>query len=311
MSVTEPKKVFTKPLDGKDVVIAVRLPNADELKEAERIHAARFQECVNEGIWMNNEIDKILKQRGLWTDEDDKRYTELKKKLLDTELKVTKRTIPMQKGKHGVYDKSTAYGLCLQAREIRGELIELSNKRATLESNTAEAKASNARLNFLIYACTVYDTGGARVYSSYDDYLSFTVRKSVVDEKFDIACAASEAFQELFFGISSNFQDKLFENVFLKKYGFVDGTYHLVDSKSRRINIQGQLVDEAGRPIDESGNFIDVNGVPFAEDGEYLVEPKPFIDDDGKPIIDDEYKAELEAYKKKLADWEAKKKKTT
>lgn len=303
-------KEFTIKLNGKDVEVGVRLPNATDLKEADNYSAKIFRKEVEAGTWLAVEADKIMRQKNLWNDEMDKRYAELKKKLLENEVKITKRTVALQKGKHGKYDKNTFYGLCLEMRETRSELIDLTSIRSELEAKTAEGKANNARINYLIYACTVYSNSGKRIFSSYEDFDTKSVKSEDTKDWYDLILKANDAFQELYFGLKNNINDLLPENAWLKKYGFVNDEYHLINEKGQAINVKGQLVDKFGRVIDESGNFIDLNGNPYDEDGNYLIEPKPFVDEKGNPIIDDDYKAELAEYKKKLEAWEAKKKPT-
>lgn len=302
---------FVAQINGKDVDVKVRKPNAADIREADNYSAKIFRKEVEAGTWLVVEAEKIMRQKNLWNEDMDKRYTEVKKKLLEHEVKIMKRTVALQKGKHGKYDKNTFYGLCIEMRELRAELIDLSNTRSELESKTAEGKANNARINYLIYACTVYSNSGKRIFSSYEDFDVKSVHSEETNDWFQLIIKANEAFQELYFGLRTNINDILPENVWLKKYGFVDDKYHLVNETGHKINIRGELVGENGRPIDSSGNFLDPNGNPYDEDGNYLIEPKPFVDEKGNPIIDDEYKAELAEYKKKLEAWEAKKKKAT
>jgi hypothetical protein len=49
-------------------------------------------------------------------------------------------------------------------------------------------------------------------------------------------------------------------------------------------------VDENGRFIDEAGAFVDKFGNRVDNEGDYVFETKPFLDDDGNPVILDEDK---------------------
>lgn len=309
MSKEKDKNTFTATINGKETEVAVRLPTSEDLREAERYSASIFRKEVEAGTWLASEAEKVMRQRNIWNDDMDKRYSEIKKKLLDNEVKVTRRTANLQKGKHGKYDKNTYYGLCIEMRELRNELINLTSVRSSLEGETAEGKANNARINYLIYASTVYNNSKKRIFSSYEDFDAKSIKSTENADWFEVALQASKIFQELYFGLRTNINDILPENLWLKKYGFVDGEYHLVNEANHRINVNGQLVDEQGRPIDENGNFIDINGNPFDDTEYYLIEPKPFMDEEGEPIIDEEYKADLAEYNKKKEAWETKKKK--
>ena len=85
--------------------------------------------------------------------------------------------------------------------------------------------------------------------------------------------------------LDNDYESNLPENKFLKKYKFIDDKLRLVDKKGRLIDADGKLIDEEGRYIDDQGNYIDKYGNRVDKDGEYLVESKPFLDDDGNPIV--------------------------
>lgn len=65
----------------------------------------------------------------------------------------------------------------------------------------------------------------------------------------------------------TDYESKLVENKFLKKYGFCNDEFDLIDSNGNRVNEKGQRVDEEGNLLDESGNLIKV---AEKEIGEFL-----------------------------------------
>jgi hypothetical protein len=298
------------PIKAKlnDKQIVVRLPTAEELKEGDRVHAKTYNECLDMGIPLAAKLEKSLREQNVWTEEMDKRFAELKRKLFDSELKLKRRTEPMQKGSHGVFDKNTYYGLAIEMQELRNELFEMTSLRTSLEMNSAEGRASSARINYLIYACTVYEDTNKRVFSSYEDFSDKAqYKRSDDDKEYPVIEQATSAFYELFFGNRRDSLKDLPENAWLIKYGFMDNELNLINKEGKRINRKGQLIDEFGRPVNDEGDLIDINGNAFTDEGEYLVEPQPFVDEQGKPILDDEYKAELEEFRKKKIEWEERK----
>jgi hypothetical protein len=87
------------------------------------------------------------------------------------------------------------------------------------------------------------------------------------------------------YGLDNNYEKSLPENKFLKKYKFVDDNLRLVNKDGHFVNEDGKLIDENGRFVDENGNFVDRDGNRVDADGEYVVDSKPFLDDEGNPVV--------------------------
>ena len=71
----------------------------------------------------------------------------------------------------------------------------------------------------------------------------------------------------------------------MKKFDFINDDLHLVNDDGHTVDREGRLVNEDGRFIDKDGNFVDKEGTPINEEGEYIIETKPFLDDDGNELI--------------------------
>jgi hypothetical protein len=109
-----------------------------------------------------------------------------------------------------------------------------------------------------------------------------------------VALMAAQNLANMLYGLDNDYESNLPENKFLKKYKFVDEKLRLVDKKGRLIDNEGRLIDESGRYVDENGSFVDKFGNKVDADGEYIVEQQPFLDDDGKPIIIEEMKIDVQ-----------------
>jgi hypothetical protein len=97
-----------------------------------------------------------------------------------------------------------------------------------------------------------------------------------------------QTLASMVYGLDNDFEKTLPENKFLHKYKFVDEKLRLVDKQGRLIDAEGRLIDDKGRYIDEAGNYVDKFGNKVDKDGEYLFESKPFLDEEGNPIVLDE-----------------------
>jgi len=92
----------------------------------------------------------------------------------------------------------------------------------------------------------------------------------------------------MLYGIDPDYEKRLPENEFLKKYKFVDNELNFIDKQGRRVDSEGRLVNEDGRYINEEGKLVDVDGNLVDEDGNYIVDFTPFLDESGKPIKEEE-----------------------
>ena len=112
-----------------------------------------------------------------------------------------------------------------------------------------------------------------------DDYL----------ENQDDAIAA-EGANEYYYLISGSdaLDSNLPENMFLKRFKFVDGQNRLIDEEGRLVDQDGKHIDDNGMYIkwnkDGSSTSVDANGRKVNDEGRFDVKTSPFLDDNGKPV---------------------------
>ena len=268
---------------------AVRLPSYKVMEEANKLKSKVFRESLDAGDMLRDQLEDILRQKGLWNDQRQIEYDTLRKEILDREYQLQKGGIKLIDAKE----------LALQMKEKRQRMIDMLSGRSDLDSQTCEGKSENARFNFLFAHSLVYNDYELTPFypNGLEDY--------VVDMDNPIAVKGATEFYYLLSG-TENLDDRLPENKFLKKFKFVDAKYRLVEKGSAR------LVDRDGRYVDEYGNYIeynedgtyyyvDLNGRRLDEKtGNFVVdEPAPFLDEYGNPISEDEEVVAEEEPKKK------------
>lgn len=279
------KRVFTAPVleevDGKfeyvEKEFAVILPNYKILEEANKIRSKVFNESLESGDLLRDQLDNELRKRGLWNDSRQMEYDTLRKEILDREYQLQKGGIKLQDAKR----------LALEMKEKRERMVQMLSSRSDLDSQTCEGKSENARFNFLFANCLVYNN------EEHTKFYPNGLQDYLVDTDNPVAVKGATEFYYLISGTES-LDDKLPENKFLKKFKFVDEKYRLVEKGT------GRLINKDGRYIDEYGNFIeynqdgtyyyvDINGRKLDElTGNFVVdEPAPFYDDDGNPLDDE------------------------
>jgi len=210
----------------------------------------------------------------LWNDEKQAKFTSLQKELLEGEKKLAK----------GGFSLNEAKDLAVKMKQLRDEIRDLISVRTSLDNHSAEGQADNARFNYLVSVCVVYNDTKQPYFSSLEDYLNRSTDQ--------VAIQGAQNLANMLYGLDNDYETNLPENKFLKKFKFIDNKLRFIDKKGRLIDSEGRLIDESGRFIDESGNFIDKFGNRVDKDGEYVVDQQPFLDDNGNPIILDEEKNE-------------------
>lgn len=259
-------EVFKFTVDDKEQEFRVRTPTLHDMREATKVHNNAFTDAIQSNAILRAKLDDFMKKQGLWDEAKEAKLTSLQREILDGEKTLAKGGIKLSQAKKVAFD----------IRKRRMEQRELLATRTQLDANTAEGQADNARFNYLVSACLVYNDTGKPYFKDLADYLNSVVKP--------IASEAANKLGAMLYGLDSNYEANLAENKFLKRFKFVDEQLRLVDEKGRLVDLEGRLINENGRFIDENGKFVDLDGNPLTESGDYAFDTQPFLDDDGKPI---------------------------
>lgn len=260
-------RTFKTFVDNKEVEFLVRSPSLQDQREAAKVYNQSFSEALKAKAVVRAKLDDLLVDQGLWDNQKQAKFTELQNQILENERKLAKGGIPLKEAKE----------LALQMRKTREEVRELISVKTNLDTHTAEGQADNARFNYLVSACTVYNDSKEPYFKSYEDYNNRSADP--------VALLAAQNLAGMLYGLENDYEEKLPENKFLKQYKFVDSKLRLINKDGKLVDEKGRLIDENGRFINEKGQFIDKNGNLVDDKGDYVVEFSPFLDDDGKPVV--------------------------
>lgn len=259
-------RTFKTKIEDKEVEFLVRSPTLQDQKEATKVYNLAFSEALKAKAIVRAKLDDLLAEQGLWDDQKQYKFSQLQTDILEGEKKLAKGGIPLAQAKD----------IAIKMKSLRDDLRDLISVKTNLDTHTAEGQADNARFNYLVSACTVYNDTKQPYFQSYEDYNN---RSSDI-----VAILAAQHLASMLYGLDSDYESKLPENKFLKDYKFVDDKLRLINKKGQLVDSEGRLIDENGRFINENGEFVDKNGNLVNRDGEYIEEFSPFIDDDGKPV---------------------------
>tara|TARA_B100001559_G_C16465458_1_gene606294 strand:+ start:355 stop:1212 length:858 start_codon:yes stop_codon:yes gene_type:complete len=234
------------------VKIVVRKPTAPLMSKAQGIAAKAWSVHAREGVMTKKELEKFMKEHGIWDETKDEEEAKKQREIADYEKQLYVR------GKNGKLKTSEGRDIAIKMRIARNELRDLIAERIALEQNTAESLADNERFDFLVANCTFRESG-EKVYSSLEDYTN--------EADGEVAFAAASALAQLLYSVDKSFESNLPENRFLQMFDFVDKDLtlvdhdgNLVDTKNRRIDEEGYLLNKDGKRTDLEGNLLDDNG---------------------------------------------------
>lgn len=260
-------KIFKAKVDTVEKEFLVKSPTLDNQREAQKIYNQAFTDAIKSKSVVRAKLDELLEDQGLWNSEKQAKFTLLQKELLEGEKKLAK----------GGFSLNEAKDLAVKMKKVRDDIRDLISVRTSLDNHSAEGQADNARFNYLVSACVVYNDTKQPYFSNMEDYLNRSTES--------VALMAAQNLANMLYGLDNDYESNLPENKFLKKYKFIDDKLRLIDKKGRLIDIEGRLLDESGRYVDENGGFVDKFGNIVDALGDYVVETQPFLDDSGQPII--------------------------
>jgi hypothetical protein len=262
-------KTFKTTIDSVEKEFLVKSPTLENQREAQKVYNQAFTDAIKSKSVVRAKLDDLLEDQGLWNSEKQAKFTLLQKELLDGEKKLAK----------GGFSLNEAKDLAIKMKKIRDDIRDLISVRTSLDNHSAEGQADNARFNYLVSACVVYNDTKQPYFNSMEDYLNKSTDP--------VAISGAQNLANMLYGLDNDYENNLPENKFLKKYKFIDQKLRLIDKKGRLIDSEGRLIDESGRYVDDNGSFVDKFGNKVDADGDYIVEQQPFLDDNGNPIVEE------------------------
>ena len=259
--------------NGDKVEVAVIRPNAKISREAQKVYNRFFRDALESGALLRQKLDGYMTEQGLWSDDKQKAYDNLTKAIIGDEKKI----------KAGGIKLSEAKKLALDMSDKRLELRDLIAERTVMDGNTAEGQADNGRFNHLMASCIVDTDSGNPIFVDEDGKPSVDKYDENASEDYVIKCAGRLA--EMMYGLDSSYEANLPENKFLKQFDFINKDLQLVNDDGHAVDREGRLINDDGRFIDKDGGFVDKDGTPMDADGDYIMDTKPFLDDDGNELV--------------------------
>ena len=186
----------TFEVDGK--TYSVRLPNAKEREEGDRIHNRIFAYTLKTGGLLEGQIMSVAREHGLWNEEKEAELKATREELGEKERILDEGGIELEEAKK----------IAVQMKELRTKLLIFNFMLEELRSELVSRKADVAQVEFFISRCTL-DEKDRQVYKDLDDYY--------VNQNTPLAQAAMVAFNKLWYNFNED-SLKFPEDVFMQEY---------------------------------------------------------------------------------------------
>lgn len=151
--------IYVKRKD-EEICITLKHPDNSVKLRANSIYDKAYSDAKSEGILPVSELEELIRERGLFTEDDEKKLEELRSKLHGQRVllsKTSKVKARMDRLKGIIAD-------------LEKEIRTIEYKRLSKLAMSAETKAEEERSSYLCWACT-YDSDGENRY--WDSYGTF------------------------------------------------------------------------------------------------------------------------------------------
>ena len=262
------KRFTTKDKDDNEFELVIKPPTNKQLLESEKVYKKAFRQALEEGAMLRKKLSIYMQEQGIWTEEQEKQYTEVIKEinLLDYQL---------NKGKNEAGEKlklSEAKEIALNLRDKRADFRDLITERQEMDHLTAEGQADTERFSYLVFTCTFDQLTQKPYYTSFDDYQEKANDQASVD--------AAKHVGAIVYDIDPEYENDLTENKFLRRFKFADEKNQLLDREGNAVDREGKPIDEEGYILNDNGKRVNINDLPILEEDE-TVEKVEFEDDLG------------------------------
>jgi len=189
---------------GADMQFELIPPRLAEDAEGERYYKVAYSKALAEGIFPREKLRHIMKDHGMWTDVDEKKYKTIVAKiaLLHAEL--------LKEEQSGGTEKCEDL-----AKEMDGErnkMWELFLIQQSVFMNSAEAMAELVKTEAVMAACTRLRATGERYWKTYEEF----VREKEQNDKSTVYMEVVNVQTALIQAIREDVEGKYPESKYLK-----------------------------------------------------------------------------------------------
>jgi hypothetical protein len=198
------RKFNAKDKFGADMQFELVPPNLQIETESERYYKVAYSKALSQGIFPREKLRAVMRDHGMWTEEDEKQY----KKIVATLALLHARLLKAELSG----DKEECSKLASEMTEQRNKMWELFLIQQSVFMHSAEALAELIKTEAMMAACTRLQANGDRYWKNYEDF----VREKEENTKSTVYIEVVEVQGELLKAIRNDIEGKYPESKYLK-----------------------------------------------------------------------------------------------
>lgn len=146
--------------DGTEVTLKFISPTQKQNSKANLVQKAEFSRALRAEVLTSAEVEKLLRDRGLWGEEQEAKLNVLNEKLRELTDQLDDDTLSNEDGEK----------LCVRIEDLRAEIAQINDIHQTIAPNTCELMAEEARIKYLATVCVVDAKTNRPVYKDVDHF---------------------------------------------------------------------------------------------------------------------------------------------
>jgi len=230
------RSVFEVEEDGKKFELAVVKPKIDLVNKIDIKKSGLVSQAIREGAMTKSECSKIIKERGILTDADEKEKDELMSKISKLSKILEKESIPPQKGKKYAAEIS----------EHRSRIIEINSEASEIINLSAEEVAERICMQYYTAECTTYADSGEKYFDGFEGFV----------EKSDTIIAIRALLETIYLhmDLDTDYEENLPENKYLEGVEDKGKKKNKKKDKEKAIELEQKVEDKNHQKDEKEDN---------------------------------------------------------
>lgn len=189
---------------GAQIELEIRTPTLAIENEGERQYRVAYTKAISDGVYPRNKLREIMRQHGMWTDEDDRGMREEVANIAILEIELKQCQLRGEKDK------------CIETakkiRKHRFRMWELFMIQQSVYMNSVEGIAELIKSEAVMAACTVLKATGQRYWPNYTEF----VKERDESTLSTVYARAIELQNDILLEVRDSIEDQYAENKYLK-----------------------------------------------------------------------------------------------
>lgn len=181
---------FDSTIDGEAVKLRLIQENIDVERKCDTEYHLAYTELMQRGIMPRATLEKRMKERGIWSKDEEDRLMELQTELAKLQIDL-ENSNTHEKGLRCASDMG----------HLRAECLKLVEVKAAVLSNSCESLADQIRRDAYLAYGTVYADSNNPVFEDYNDFLKRANEPVVADAREAMLALATQSFNDSLTGL--------------------------------------------------------------------------------------------------------------